>query len=178
MLHPVREGRLIKAIGAREPLQLEGLIAERVTGVAKELSSMSLDTALGDAQLAFLNALDASYGGLIDKRVRQWFDQVNLNPALRLTESAANFTLSTERLRHLIVEELGEGPRWLALWSRFIAAMGLLWTPVALSDIAASAGFSDQAHLSRTTRALAGHPPSMRASIGFRADGAYYTQCG
>ncbi|MBS4105074.1 helix-turn-helix domain-containing protein, partial [Tsukamurella paurometabola] len=59
----------------------------------------------------------------------------------------------------------GYGPKTLARIQRFQRVVGPLRAGRALADIAAAAGYADQAHLPREVRALTGvPPPALRAT--------------
>jgi AraC-like DNA-binding protein len=66
--------------------------------------------------------------------------------------------LSGRQLRRRSIEMFGYGPKMLARILRFRRALALARSGMPLSDVAAHAGFADQAHLARDVRALAGAP--------------------
>jgi len=122
-----------------------------------------------------LDALGAPLGRLLDRRVRVVLETLAFEsdpPTLEML--SARTGLSSERLRHLVVDSLGIGLRRLVQWYRFTSALMRMSRPEPLAHIAAETGFSDQAHLARTTRELLGHPPSLRTSIEWRLHGDYH----
>ncbi|WP_239590296.1 helix-turn-helix domain-containing protein [Streptomyces aureoverticillatus] len=81
--------------------------------------------------------------------------------ALRLTEVAAEIGLSPTRLRALVRAEVGVPLGVLRRWRRLRTAVGALVDGGGvIADAAAAAGFSDQAHLTRTARTLVGRTPA------------------
>jgi AraC-like DNA-binding protein len=66
--------------------------------------------------------------------------------------------LSGRQLRRRSIQAFGYGPKMLARVLRFGRALELARSGFPLSDVAASAGFADQAHLARDVRTLAGVP--------------------
>ncbi len=79
---------------------------------------------------------------------------------LTLDVVAAEAYLSPSRFRHLFVEQTGMGLRPYVLWRRFLRVWELLSGGASLSAAAHAAGFADAAHLTRTSRAMFGFPPS------------------
>ncbi len=79
---------------------------------------------------------------------------------LSLAELAERAGLSSGRLRHLFVSELGLGYRAYVRWRRLLVAATELERGANLAHAAAVAGFADGAHLSRVFRGLFGLPPS------------------
>ncbi|RJL32280.1 helix-turn-helix domain-containing protein [Bailinhaonella thermotolerans] len=76
-----------------------------------------------------------------------------------LADVAAEVGLSPPRLRALVREEAGVPLVRLRAWERLRDAVARLGAaPVA--PAAADAGFADQAHLTRTARALIGRTPA------------------
>lgn len=97
-----------------------------------------------------------------DLRVQEaisWIRQ-RLDRPISLKDVAAVTHLSTDRFRHLFVSETGIPLRTYVLWRRFIHVWELLMQGHSLSTAAHAAGFSDSAHLSRTSRAMFGNAPS------------------
>jgi AraC family transcriptional regulator len=85
--------------------------------------------------------------------------KANINGQLTLKELANVANLSTGRFRHLFVNETGMTVRLYILWLRFQRAWELIGEGNSLSSAAHGAGFSDAAHLSRTSRRMFGVPP-------------------
>lgn len=67
--------------------------------------------------------------------------------------------LSARHLRRHSLTAFGYGPKTLARVLRLDRAMSLARNGVALADVAASAGYADQAHFTRDVRALSGVTP-------------------
>ncbi|MCI3935303.1 helix-turn-helix domain-containing protein [Streptomyces sp. AN091965] len=81
--------------------------------------------------------------------------------AERLDGVAADVGLSPGRLRTLVRTEVGVPLAVMRRWQRLRTAVGALLTDgSAIADAALGAGFADQAHLTRTVRALAGRTPA------------------
>lgn len=173
LVHPVRDGRRV-IVSATGPTILTGRTGDRVQGAAEALWSTPAKSAAGDAQRELLAALGAPLGGLLDRRVRVVLEMLGHAAEAPTLEMLSERTgLSSERLRHVVVESLGIGLRRLLQWYRFTNALVRMWRPEPLAHIAAETGFSDQAHLARTTRELIGHPPSLRSAIEWRIHGDY-----
>jgi len=77
-----------------------------------------------------------------------------------LGDLAASVDLSGVRLRQLVRSELGVTLGQLRLWQRLTAMTEFADGGTPLAEGAATVGFSDQAHLTRTSRRLAGRTPS------------------
>ncbi len=88
------------------------------------------------------------------------FIHAHLDAPLTLDVVAAEAYLSPSRFRHLFVEQTGVGLRPYVLWRRFLRVWELLSGGASLSAAAHAAGFADAAHLTRTSRAMFGFPPS------------------
>jgi AraC-like DNA-binding protein len=173
LMHPVREGRRV-LVTAAGPTVLAGRVGDHVRGAAEALLSTPAGNNADDAHGELLQALGSPLGKLLDRRVRTVLETLAFDPEPATLERLSERTgLSSERLRHLLVESLGVGLRRLSQWYRFTSALTRMWQPERLAHIAAETGFSDQAHLARTTRALLGHSPSLRTSIEWRIYGDY-----
>jgi AraC-like DNA-binding protein len=102
--------------------------------------------------------LDPSFrdAGAIDPRLAFALDAVP--NAYRLDVLAAEIGMSPSRLRALVHDAVGAPLTQLRLWSRLGRALALLpYTSAAAA--AATAGFADQAHLTRTARRFLGRTP-------------------
>lgn len=84
----------------------------------------------------------------------------HLDGPLTLDVVASEAFLSPSRFRHLFVEQTGMGLKAYILWRRMLHVWSLLTEGGSLSAAAHEAGFADAAHLSRTSRAMFGFPPS------------------
>jgi AraC-like DNA-binding protein len=92
--------------------------------------------------------------------------KAHLDVPLTLEDVAEVACLSPSRFRHLFVEQTGVGLRPYVLWRRFLRVWELLTAGESLSTAAHAAGFSDAAHLSRTSRSMFGFPPSAMPMTG------------
>jgi AraC-like DNA-binding protein len=82
-----------------------------------------------------------------------------------ITEGAATVGLSRARFRGLVREQMGTSPTRLRTWQRLRSALSLV-DDLDLAEAAATAGFADQAHLTRTsTRFLGTSPGRLRATL-------------
>jgi AraC-like DNA-binding protein len=98
-----------------------------------------------------------------DERIVRALKYVNsrLAEPITLEQVASVAFLSPSRFRHLFVEQTGMGLREYILWRRFVKVWELRMQGASLSVAAHAAGFADSAHLSRTSRAMFGIPPSL-----------------
>ncbi|THJ36136.1 helix-turn-helix transcriptional regulator [Lampropedia aestuarii] len=84
---------------------------------------------------------------------------------------ASQLGLSTSRLSHVFVAEVGMPLRSYALWQRYRLALKNLESGTGLSHIASESGFADAAHMTNTFMKYLGFPPSevaKRCRISFR----------
>lgn len=97
-----------------------------------------------------------------DERVTRAVAYINehLAEPLTLKGIAGEVFLSPTRFRHLFVEQTGTALRPYVLWRRFLRAWGLVREGASLSTAAHAAGFSDAAHLTRTSQKMFGFAPS------------------
>ncbi len=86
--------------------------------------------------------------------------QQRIGTSMTLPEVARIVHLSPGRFRHLFVEETGMPLRTYVLWRRLLKVWSLLMQGQSLSQAAHTVGFSDSAHLSRTSRIMFGTAPS------------------
>lgn len=77
------------------------------------------------------------------------------------TDLATQVGLSVSRLTHLFTDQVGIPLRRYVLWSRLRLAVMRVQAGDDLTGAAHGAGFSDSAHLTRTTREMFGLPPSV-----------------
>ncbi|MEJ2859107.1 MULTISPECIES: helix-turn-helix domain-containing protein [unclassified Saccharothrix] len=75
-----------------------------------------------------------------------------------VSDIADNLGLSTRQLHRRSLDAFGYGPKLLHRVLRFDRAVKLAWQGVPFADIAYRTGYSDQAHLSREVKELAGVP--------------------
>lgn len=81
-------------------------------------------------------------------------------PRIKLEEISNPFQLSTDRFRHLFVENVGINLRRYLLWLRIRKIGKMLSKGYSLTDSAHFAGFSDSAHFSKTFKENFGINPS------------------
>jgi AraC-like DNA-binding protein len=79
-----------------------------------------------------------------------------LASGVSVAQVAVSLGWSERRLHRKSLSAFGYGPKTLARVLRFDRALGLARAGVPLARVAADTGFSDQAHLAREVRALAG----------------------
>lgn len=98
-----------------------------------------------------------------DERIVRALSYINARLAepITLEQVASVAFLSPSRFRHLFVEQTGMGLREYVLWRRFVKVWELRMQGASLSAAAHAAGFADSAHLTRTSRAMFGIPPSL-----------------
>jgi len=77
---------------------------------------------------------------------------------LRVEALAAELRCSRRHLARRFAAEVGLGPKAVGRILRFERAQEL-WTRAPMAEVAARAGYADQAHLSREVRALTGRSP-------------------
>lgn len=81
-------------------------------------------------------------------------------PAAPVTTLAQRLGVSERQLHRRCTAAVGYGPKLLDRVLRFRRALALAGTATGLAELAARAGYADQAHLSRECRRLAGRTPS------------------
>lgn len=75
-----------------------------------------------------------------------------------VAEVARSVALSERQLHRLSLDAFGYGPKTLTRVLRFVRALGLARSGMPRAQVAARAGYADQAHLAREVKALAGAP--------------------
>ena len=90
----------------------------------------------------------------------------------RMNRLATVLGVSERRLRRRVTAAVGYGPKRLARVLRLRRALALARGGEELAAAAFSAGYADQAHLSRDCRELAGVPPTIAIGVRFRQDEA------
>lgn len=97
----------------------------------------------------------------IDPRVARALDYVRaqLQRSLTLEDVARAVSLSSGRLRHLLVTETGTTYRAFVLWARLNRAIAAAMEGASWTDAAHAAGFADSAHLTRTFKRMFGIVP-------------------
>lgn len=83
------------------------------------------------------------------------------DPAHGVATLAAETGMSTRQLRRRFDRAVGFGPAFYARVARLqrFAKASVRWPDRGLADLAAAAGYADQSHLGKDTRALAGRTP-------------------
>lgn len=98
-----------------------------------------------------------------DDRILRAVQYINehLSQPITLAQVARVAYLSPSRFRHLFAEQTGMRVREYVLWRRFVSVWEQRMQGSSLADAAHAAGFSDSAHLARTSRRMIGIPPSL-----------------
>jgi AraC family transcriptional regulator len=146
-------------------------ITEVGTSPLREISQAMFDAWLHkrkDETVANARRLVTTLGTGIDRtevtdpRIMSAVVYINqhLDRAITLDEVASYACLSPSRFRHVFSEQIGMGLRPYILWRRFLLVWELLMKGGSLSEAAHAAGFSDAAHLSRTSVQAFGFAPS------------------
>lgn len=97
-----------------------------------------------------------------DARVRRALLHLRAHPEIThsLESLAGAVGLSPSHFLHLFTESVGIPVRPYLAWLRFQRALALLGSEASLARVAAQAGFSDAAHMSRAFRSMFGVTPS------------------
>jgi len=98
-----------------------------------------------------------------DLRIREVLDFItgHIQQNISTAALADVACLSTSRLQHLFKEVMGLPIRNYILWHRLQIAMEMVLKGQSLTAASHSAGFSDQAHMTRTFTKMLGIPPSL-----------------
>jgi AraC-like DNA-binding protein len=155
-------GQVRRLIGGSVPID-----ELRVTDAAALVVSVRASVAAGDddAALASFEAWISAQHLVVDRDTRLVRRVVELaeqdRSILRAEDLAAASGLGLRSLQRLVRDQLGLTPKWLIRRYRMQEAAALLAgpTPPPLAELAASLGFTDQAHLSREFRAVIGETP-------------------
>jgi AraC-like DNA-binding protein len=136
---------------AKQPRRIAAVVARRM------LDALAVDTGIDPSSA--LADLDPSFQSVqaVDPRVTAVIDALPAAP--RLDALAAEIGISPARLRAVVHDAIGVPLTQLRLWSRLGHALALLPYGSA-ADAAATAGFADQAHLTRTARRFLGRTPA------------------
>ncbi|MEU3621191.1 helix-turn-helix domain-containing protein [Amycolatopsis coloradensis] len=116
-----------------------GLLAERVLCGAASLADIVAERRSGRADREVSELIARLDGG-----------------ATRVSAALERFTTGERQLRRRFTLAVGYGPATYLRVTRFQRAIGLAGTAPDLASLAASAGYADQAHLSRDCREFAG----------------------
>jgi AraC-like DNA-binding protein len=189
-----RGDRLVIAGPATGPLTSEVPIGTEVWGVRFRLGVAGAALGLPAGELLDDNVpLADIWGPSLDERVASGgisaliaavrsralaapLDPVARAAALRMAEpgarvSALDLGVSERQLRRRFEDAVGYGPKTLARVLRFQRFLALACGGGDLAQLALSAGYADQAHLTRECRRLAGRTPSELVATGASAAG-------
>lgn len=158
-LHPLLNGEVICSLPAS---YLDGFYSKFQQLVEGRLS---LDEAK-QLLISVLSALSPNIQSTLpwDQRILQacaYIKQLVPQQIPTVAQVAAQIGLSESRLMHLFSQQLGISMRRYILWLRIRYAIKLWVAGHHLIDIALEAGFSDQAHYTRTLRSMVDFAPSM-----------------
>ncbi len=98
-------------------------------------------------------------GPTLSPRVRAAWDLIRSEPGASIGWVAEHVGCTRSQLVKLFHAQIGLPPKTISRLGRFRCALGLLDTSPSLADIAALAGYADQAHMTREFRAFAGAAP-------------------
>lgn len=98
-----------------------------------------------------------------DLLLRDAADRLKAGEGVAGVRAAAG--LSQRALHELFERRIGLRPKLFARIERFVAALDAAPTRASWADLAAEAGFADQAHLSREFVSLAGSPPTRHEPV-------------
>jgi len=98
----------------------------------------------------------------VDRRVACALDYIDhhLTDADSLDHVAERLSVTSRYLRKLFERELGISPQRYRQWCKLRAALRCVLAGNSFTEAAATAGFTDSAHFSRTFRSMFGAPPS------------------
>lgn len=115
---------------------------------------------LCDLRAEDIGRIGGGRSGAVDSRLVAALDLL-ATASIPLPQVAGSVGLSPQRLRALAQRELGMPLAHWRAWSRLRRAVELLRTGQSPAAAAATAGFADQAHLTRQMRALMGLTPAV-----------------
>ncbi|MGN6330405.1 MAG: helix-turn-helix domain-containing protein [Motilibacteraceae bacterium] len=168
-------------LGARALLGLPaGALARQVVDLADVLP-LPLEELASAADGERVRLLDASLrsvltlgrgSGTAPELVHAWHLLSASRGTARVEDVAAAVGWGRRHLGRRFQAEFGLGPKQAARVLRFDRSRQLLHAGGKLADVAATAGYADQAHLSREWRELAGYSPTtyLRAEVPFLQD--------
>jgi AraC-like DNA-binding protein len=140
-------------------LSLSGKMRDRLVALARESTRSDGRDDAGFADEAF-RLLGLASRSVPESRVARTLERLKRAPDMTLSELAVSADLSSERLRHLIVEQTGMPLSEHRLLRRTTAAIEHLLRGVPIAQSAARSGFADHAHLTRTFGRMFGRSPS------------------
>ncbi|MBP3192084.1 helix-turn-helix domain-containing protein [Natronogracilivirga saccharolytica] len=113
------------------------------------------------SELAGLLQVEESDRQRYDERVLRALSYIreSLDQPLSIKDLASSLYLSESRLMHLIAEQTGMPFRKHVHWARLFACVKVVVGGANLSEASLKAGFSDQAHFTRTFVRMFGIPP-------------------
>lgn len=168
-LHPLLNGDAIRSLPAAYldsfHSQFQQLVVGHLSLVEAQQLLMGMLSALSPNKLSELPW---------DFRILQactYIKQLVPQQIPTIAQVATHVGLSESRLMHLFSQQLGISMRRYILWLRIGYAIKLWVAGQNLIDIALEAGFSDQAHYTRTLRRMVDFAPSMlKAKAIFMCD--------
>lgn len=113
--------------------------------------------AIRASMTAFLSAREVAP---VERRVAHAAARWRHDPSLQVEAVASDLGLSRQYLRRLFVAHTGTSPKAFARMARLERAAALFTRAESLAEVAAEAGYADQAHMSRELRAIVGLTPS------------------
>jgi transcriptional regulator GlxA family with amidase domain len=149
----------------------EGIAALPSGALKQEIAALALayQSRVSDASLITLaRAVIATLAGgapapreLPDPRIALAVELIRarLGGAIPLNSIARAVHLSSDRFRHLFIEQTGVGFRAYLLWLRLEHSLGAYVEGSTLTEAAYAGGFADSAHLSRTFKRMFGIAP-------------------
>lgn len=185
--HEFAPGEALLGVLLMDPETREGRWLRRsLRGPIAEVSAAKLEEVLGAARSLWAEPPDApGTAALIHGIVRRLcagpppayaLDEriVSALETIRRTDTqkialetiARSVFLSPSRFAHLFTEQVGLPFRRYLLWRRLTRAMLAVGRGSTLSAASHAAGFSDAAHLTRTSYQMLGMPPSLLLSPG------------
>ena len=134
-------------------------VAAQLEGLAAAYQRRDPDDALAARAQQALVALAGTAPrpeAALDARVTRAIELVRarLDETVSLGEVADAVRLSSDRFRHLFIEQTGVRFRPYVLWLRMERAVGEYASGASLTDAAYAGGFADSAHFSRTFRRM------------------------
>lgn len=173
-IHVVLDPLAARALLGRPASELAGVSvdAPAVLGaVARELHDRVAAADGWEARFAALDAVLARAAAaprrpVADEVRRAWFLLVGSGGRVGVRQVADEVGWGDRHLARRFRAELGVGPKAAARMTRFdrtrrrLAAQAAAGRPLGLADLAADAGYADQAHLTREFRGFAGCSPT------------------
>jgi len=142
-----KQGQVLKELALSQPLQIPS--GDLVDLTQEWMSCLSLET----AKVTFDGRVEA-----VQERLKYGIRFGELD--LSLDALASEVKLSSYRLSHLFREQTGCTLQRYILWLKLFHSFTFFANGYSITHAAHSAGFSDHAHLSRTTRKIIGRTPS------------------